>query len=190
MVGTLGVTVSRPSRSLKCAIELDLHRFGRPNNLPRIGTDQPVIRMLDLPAVLDLLTKHAVLVAQAIADCRDLQGCHRIEKACGQPAEPAISQPRVGLLVEQRLPVLPGIGREVIADELFDLQIADVVRQRPANQKLHRQVVHFLGILGVVCAARSTASAGSAGRESSLPSPRIVCAAFAFSSGTTWSKTR
>ena len=69
--------------------------------------------MLDLPAVLDLLAEHAVLVAQAVADRRDLERGQRVEKAGGQPAQPAVAQPRVGLLLEQGVPVLPDVRGEV-----------------------------------------------------------------------------
>ncbi len=87
-----------PLPHLERAIELDFHGLSRPNDLPGIGTDQPVIRMFDLPAVLDLLAEHAVFVAQSITDRRDLERGQRVEKAGGQPAEPSIAQPRVGLL--------------------------------------------------------------------------------------------
>ena len=139
-----------PFPHLESAIEPDLHGLGRPNDLPGVGTDQPVVGMLDLPPVLDLLAEHAVLVAEPIADRRDLQRRQRVEKTGRQPAEPAIAQPGVGLFVEQSLPVVPGVGSEVVADEFLDLKVGDVVRQRPADQELHRKVVHLLRVLALV----------------------------------------
>jgi hypothetical protein len=48
--------------------------------------------LLDLIAVLQLLAKDAVVVAQAVADRWDLQSRHRVDEAGGQPAKPAISE--------------------------------------------------------------------------------------------------
>ena len=70
-----------------------------------------------LPAVLDRLPEDAVLVAQPVAHGRELHRGHRIEEAGGEPAEPAIAEAGVGLLLEKRQPV-----------ELL------LVRKRPRNR--------------------------------------------------------
>ena len=138
--------------------------------------------MFDLPAVLDLLAEHAVLVAQAVADRRDLQRRQRVEKTGGQPAQPAVAQPRVGLLLEQRLPVLAGVRSEVVADELLDLKVGDVVRQRPADQELHRKVVDLLGFwLSCVRSVKSQRWVSRSRIERAIASNRSR--ALAFSSG-------
>ena len=61
--------------------------------------------LLALPAVLDRLPKHAVLVAQPVAHRRELQGRHRIEEARCQPPETAIAEPGIGFLLHQAEPV-------------------------------------------------------------------------------------
>ena len=63
----------------------------RPHDLPRVGAQQPVVRVLDLPAVLDLLAEHAVFVAQAVTDGRNLKRRQRVEEAGRQPAQPTIA---------------------------------------------------------------------------------------------------
>jgi hypothetical protein len=42
--------------------------------LPRVSVDQPVVCLLDLPALLDLLLEDPELIADAVADGRALQG--------------------------------------------------------------------------------------------------------------------
>ncbi len=121
--------------------------------------EQPVIRVLDLPALGDLLAEHAVFVAQSVADGRDRERRHRIDEAGGQPAEPAVAQPRVGLLFGQVMPVPVLVRGEVVADILLDLEVVDRVGQRPADEELHRQVVNLLGVLLVV---------GAVGQQPSL----------------------
>ena len=114
------------------------------------GRRQPRVRLLDLVAVREFLPEDAVVVPQAVADGRDLERRQRVDEARGQPAEPAVAQPGVRLRLQHLLPVLPRVGLQIVADELLDAQVDDVVDQRPADQELHRQVVHLLRVLPVV----------------------------------------
>src|SRR5262245_40044207 len=52
-----------PTTHLKGAIQLDLHLLVRASDLPRVRATEPVVRLFTLPALLDALTEHAVLVA-------------------------------------------------------------------------------------------------------------------------------
>ena len=134
-----------PSLQFERAVEPDLHRFVRPRDLPRVATTQPVIRLLLLPAVQDGLLEHAVLVAQSITHRRQLHRRHRIEKARREPPEPAIAETGIGLLLEQAQPIeAPAIGCTL--DERIEQQVGDVVGERPADQKLHRQIIDPLRI--------------------------------------------
>src|ERR1700722_3270032 len=54
------------------------------HNLPRIGVAQPVVRLLELPAVVDRLPKHPIFVAQAVTDRRILQSSQRVDEAGGK----------------------------------------------------------------------------------------------------------
>ena len=91
--------------------------------------------MFDLAAVVDFLAEHAVFIPQAIADRGNLERRQRIDKTGGQPAQAAIAQPGVWLLLEQHVPVLACIRGEVVADELLYLQIGNVVGKRSPDQK-------------------------------------------------------
>src|SRR5215831_6967947 len=53
----------------------------RADNLPGIAIAQPLVRHLDLPAVLDCLLKDAKLVTDAIADGGYFDGGERVHKA-------------------------------------------------------------------------------------------------------------
>ena len=146
-VGTFGVTTSRPSFIWNEQwIETSIGSR-RPGHFPGVGISQPVIRVLDLPAVLDLLAEHAVFVAQSVTDGRDLEGRHRVEEAGGQTAESAVAQPGVGLLLAEVVPVPIPVRGQIFADVVFDLEIGDRVGQRPADEELHRQIIDLLRVL-------------------------------------------
>ena len=74
---------------------------------------------------------------------------HRVEEARRQAPEPAVAQPRVGLLFEQgeqvEVLVLDGLLGDGIEQE-----VRYVVGQRAAEEELHRQVVDALGVLALV----------------------------------------
>ena len=91
-----------PVLHLERAVERHLDGLPVADHLPGVGMAQPVVRVLDLAAVVDLLAEHAVLVAQAVADGRDLQRGQRVDEAGGQPAEAAVAQAGVGLFLGER----------------------------------------------------------------------------------------
>ena len=92
--------------------------FLRPHDFPRIGTAQPVVGLLHLVAVLDLLPKHAVLIAQPVAHGGNLQGGQRIDEARRQAAEAAIAETGVRLHFRHFLKVQPFAIRDLL-DEWF-----------------------------------------------------------------------
>ena len=141
-----GNLADRPALEPERAVQRDLHGLGRPRHLPGVGMEQPVVRLLDLEPVAELLPEHPVLVPQAVADRRDLQGRQRVEKARGQPPQAAVAQAGVGLGLEELVPVLMRIGPQILVHERPDAEIRDRVEQRPADQELHRQVVDLLGV--------------------------------------------
>jgi hypothetical protein len=134
---------------LERAVEVDLDRLVESRHLPRIRALQPVVGLLALPAIGQRLPEDAVLVAQPVAHRRQLAGGQGIEEAGGEPAEPAIAEPGVGLLVEQPDPV-EIVAPHRLLDHRIEQQVVDVVGQRPADQELHRQVVDPLRVLPLV----------------------------------------
>ena len=107
---------------------------------------KPIVGGLLLPSIHDGLLEHAVLVAQAIASSGELHGGHRIEETCRQPAEAAVTQARIGFLLEQLQPVDVFILNHLLRDRI-EHEVGNVVGQRTANEKLEREVVDALGIL-------------------------------------------
>ena len=137
-----------PQRSrthLKRAIQVDAHRFRGPYHFPRVGAVEPVIGLFLLPAIVDRLPEHAVFIAQAVSDCRQLKRRHGIEKTGRQPSESAVAQARVGLLIEHSEPIEILLPR-AIARQPPQQKIRQVVRKRTAHQVFHGEIVNALGI--------------------------------------------
>jgi hypothetical protein len=84
---------------------------------------------------------------------------NRIEEAGRQAAEPAVAQPGVGLLFQQAEPIeallLDGLPGEGVEQE-----VRDVVGQGAAQEELHREIVHALGIAALVGVLRAQPSLG------------------------------
>ena len=116
-------------------------------DLPRVAAQQPVLRLLHLAAAFDALAEGAVLVAQAVADHRQLEGGAGIEKAGGQPAEAAVAQRRVRLLLDQLFEPQAELGQRT-AGRLLQVGVEQGVGQRPPHQELHRQVVGPPAVVG------------------------------------------
>ena len=102
-----------------------------------------------LPAVPDGLLEDTVFIAQAVAHGWDLHRRHRVEKASRQAPQTPIPQTRVGFLFQQLEPIevllLDGFFRDRIEEK-----VGDVVGQRAADEKLHREVVDTLRVLTLV----------------------------------------
>src|SRR4249919_1176131 len=94
---------------LERAIQFDLHLLFWASDLPRVLAAEPVIRLLELPAILDRLFEDAVLVTQPIAHRRELQCGHRVQEAGRQPSESTVAQSGVRLLLEYSGPIDAGI---------------------------------------------------------------------------------
>ena len=71
-------------------------------DLPRVAVAQPAVGALDLPAVADVLIEDAELVAQAVADRRDVERRERVHVAGGEPAEAAVAEAGLLLVLDQR----------------------------------------------------------------------------------------
>src|SRR5262249_18406124 len=130
---------------LERAVQVDLDPVVRAGDLPGVGATEPVVWVLALPTVLDRLPEHPVLVAQAVAHGRELHRRHRVEEARRESPEAAVAEPGVGLLLEEADPVEVLLSDDPLRDRI-EQQVHDVVRQRAADQELHRQVVDALRV--------------------------------------------
>ena len=76
------------------------HRPLGPRDLPRVAEAQPLVGLLDLPAVDDLLLEDAELVADAVAERGHLQRRQRVEEAGREAPEAAVAE--AGLVLAAR----------------------------------------------------------------------------------------
>ena len=77
-----------------------------------------MVGLFDLEAVLDLLPENAVLVAQPVADRRNLQRGQRVDEAGRQPAQAAVAQTGVRSGLDHFLPILTRVRLQIVADEI------------------------------------------------------------------------
>ena len=98
-----------------------------PRELPGIAIPQPGVAHLDLPAVLDTLVEDTELVADAVADGRDLQRGERVHEAGREPPEAAVAE--AGLLLGRHyslevelelLARLAGLVHDAEVDQVVD----------------------------------------------------------------------
>ena len=125
-----------------------VHHFGA-GKFPWVALRQPIVGNLDLPSVHNGLAEHAVVVADTVTKARDIQRSHGVQKTGRQPPQAAVAQSRIRLQltdgrhihakVQQRLPH-PGT----------QAQCQQGVAKSAPHQKFHGQVIHPLGILGVL----------------------------------------
>mmetsp|Transcript_30409 Transcript_30409/g.54460 ORF Transcript_30409/g.54460 Transcript_30409/m.54460 type:complete len:268 (-) Transcript_30409:180-983(-) len=115
-------------------------------NLPRISKVEPVVGLLVLEPILDGLPKHAVLVADAVSPCRQVESGHRVKKASSQAAETAVSQRSIALLLHDGLQIVAHLMHG-LRELVLDFQVVKSVVHGAPHQKLHGHVVHTLRIL-------------------------------------------
>src|SRR5262245_61581330 len=130
---------------LEGAVELYVHRLVWTLDLPRVRTPKPIVRHFMLPTVLNGLLKNTVFVPQAISHSWDLHRRHRVQKTSRQTPQTAITQTRIGLLLEQLEPIeiflLGGFFRDRIQEK-----VGDIVSKRAADEKLHREIINAFGV--------------------------------------------
>ena len=143
-----------PSR-LPYLLAIFLNDFAAEGNLlvavvidvsPRLFIGQPVVRGFDLLAVfIELLLEDAVLVLNAIAECRHAQRGERIDEAGGQTAEATVAEARLVLGVDDVLH-----GEAEFLDRGVELLGQTGVEQRVAQLLAHQefcgQVADCLGV--------------------------------------------
>ncbi len=163
---------------LERAIQGDLDRLVRPGNLPRVGAPEPVVGLLPLPTMVNGLAEHSVLVPEPVAHRRQLHRGHRVQKAGGQPAKPAVPEPGVGFLFQEAGPI-EGPPLDGLTHQRTQQQIRDVVGQRATHQEFHREVVSALrvcplvGLLGADPSLRENVP--DRARECLVPLARLTC---------------
>ena len=93
---------------------------------------QPVLGILDLPAVLEGLPEQSVIVANAVAVRGKAHGRHGVEEAGSETAEAAVAERGVGLVGEERAVV----DAEALDDRpqpFVESQVDDGILEQPAD---------------------------------------------------------
>ena len=108
--------------------------------LPRVVVERPLVGQLDLGAVPEGLPEDAELVADAVADCRDIHGGERVEQAGRQPPQAAVAQPRFEVQLRQLLVGQPEPAHRP-PGEVLRARVEEILLQLPAEQVLGGQVV-------------------------------------------------
>ena len=125
---------------LDMAAELDdACEFGTAD-FPRVAAAEPVVRLLDLVAVLDDLLEDAVVVADAVAERREFERGHGVEEACREASEAAVAEAGVNFLVADLVDVEPEF-RHGFGGFLFDAEVDHGVAERTADQEFERNVM-------------------------------------------------
>ena len=132
------------------AIEMYMLGILIPAELQGISVGEPVVRHLLLIAVYDLLLEHTVMITDAAAVGGIVESRQRIQEACCQSAQTAVTQSRVGLLV------LNGVDLEAqllegFLDGFIGHQVDGVIAECAAHQEFHGQIDQGLGILLFKC---------------------------------------
>src|SRR5437588_779246 len=81
---------------------------------PGSGSGQALSRLFGLEAILEGLTKDAVVIPQAIPHRRDFQGGERLDEAGREAAQPAVAQSGVRFGVNDFGPILMRIRLQVV----------------------------------------------------------------------------
>ena len=113
--------------------------------LPRRAEREPRVGLLDLLAALEGLAEDAVFIADAVADARDAHGRERIDEARREPAEAAVAEPRLDLLLTQLFDVDAARGHRLGRD-VGEPRREQVVVELAAEQILGGQVADALGL--------------------------------------------
>ena len=71
------------------------------------------------------------------------------EETCREASEPAVSQARVRLFLEDGKPVETLVGDDPLGDRIEE-QVGDVVGKGAPDQELHGEIVDALGVLAGV----------------------------------------
>ena len=122
------------------AAEADLVGHFRTLELPGIAEGQPVLRLLDLPAIVERLTEQAMIVADTIAEAGDANRPHALQEAGREPPEAAIAERGVGLELLQLSSDWPR-SPSACSQTSQKPEIGEAVDQQAADQELHREVI-------------------------------------------------
>ena len=124
--------------------ELHIEADFRAHDLPRIPEAQPLVRKLDLPAVTNRLIEDAELVADSVADGRNVERCQRVHVAGRQTAEPTVSKTGFLFLFQKAREVLADLGQSPL-HSLPETEADEAVAQMRSSQEFSGEISDNFG---------------------------------------------
>lgn len=118
---------------------LDIDSF----NLPGVTVLKPIVRDLNLASVFDDLSENTVLISDTVAPCRIVEGCHWVQKACGQSAQTTVSKSWIDFLIGNSFERITQILKGFFV-LFFQVKIGESIGETSTDQELQRQIVNFL----------------------------------------------
>ncbi len=123
--------------------EADFHCFVPLFLFPGVAVSQPAIGKLHLIAIGDFLTEQAVSVAKPVAVARHAQVDHAVQEAGCQPPQSSVADARVLFLLQHRF-IIDSQILKAFFDDVFQIQVDQIIFQQPADEELHGKVVNLL----------------------------------------------
>ena len=135
--------------AVECMLNASVHRnkagFINALDLPWRPRGEPVVRSFLLVAIIDLLLKETILIVNAIAIPRHVQGGQGVQETGRQTTEAAIAQGGIALALLHHAQ-LHSEGVQRFLTQRKETEIIQVVAQRAAHEKLDGQIVYALGL--------------------------------------------
>ena len=126
-----------------------MDRLVRPFGFPGESVLEPGIRQFHLLTVHNMLFKKTVLVPDAAPVARQFERRHGIDEAGRQTAQTSVPQPRIRLLGQDGIQVEPQFP-ESFPGQVLHAAVHQVGIQQPAQQELDAEIIHLLGLPGIV----------------------------------------
>jgi len=134
---------------------VDLVLHVHPLDLPRVAVAEPVVRNLDLVAVLDDLLEDAVVVSDAVAPGWQVESGEGVQEAGCQSPQASVAQSGINLLLIDALQVVAQVSQSSLV-LLLDVEVVESILQAPPDKEFQGEVIYLFatflveGAVGVI----------------------------------------
>src|SRR5262245_25500630 len=97
--------------------------------------------MLALISIRELLPEQSVIVIDAVSVSGKTKGGKRVEQACSETAQTSVTERGVGLRFDCKIQI-PVEAFQCIRAHIVQIQVAEIVFERSADEKLERKVIN------------------------------------------------
>src|SRR5208337_2600301 len=131
------------------AAEFDFDSVFGALQCPGIAEAEPFVSGLHVAAVVDLLVEDAVLVADAIADGRNVECGKGIHEARGETAQAAVAKARLGFLLDERFEIEAELAHGLLGF-VVDAEVDEIVGKVRPGEEFSRKVADDTDVLCAV----------------------------------------